>query len=603
MPSYIELRSPSPEPTPLLPIDAINGVLDPEFSAQPTEKAVTSISQQSSHTTTDGRSGQMISQNDPYVTSTIYNANLAAMPLAKILNKFQTLDSSGHLNQHPWISFELGAFGRVTAYEEDSLGTFVGKLFISDYPGQRTSFLEIILMLVRAGLVSTSHLLETILQKSNGRAVKILKEFAREVDISQAGSMALGTAAYLNNFEAVDMLLDEHVDINGSISAPHSTPECECKMGLVAYAQLPRLDGEGQGASDRMIAYLLRRGAANSTEDDSCLFDLLNCVLRQEADEPILFPTVRAIVERINGFADFVWETGRVLETCIVKARTEEDGGESRVEVFDYLLAKGAKASSGSLLAGLIYNSFPQEFFWDLLEKTEDINAYCNSLHRNWDFESVNWNNGPYHMKKSINPLQAAALQGNETIMYVLLQKGAYVNCPARGFCGVTPLQGICRFEAWLPQERRKKMRSVKMLLDRGANINAAPAWNLGLSALQMTAFVGDAEVADLLIRRGADVNAPAGKCGGGTALALAARKGHVDVVRLFLEAGAAIPAPGVTVSSFGVTYYDHGRILDLLCISAPGLTAIYGGNGIASRDYHEYEAEWAHDPTYENKG
>lgn len=54
-----------------------------------------------------------------------------------------------------------------------------------------------------------------------------------------------------------------------------------------------------------------------------------------------------------------------------------------------------------------------------------------------------------------------------------------------------------------------------------------------------------------------------------------------------------------MTVSSFGVIRDDNEKILDLLQMSAPELTAMYGGNGTPSRDYHEYEAEWADDPSY----
>lgn len=294
-----------------------------------------------------------------------------------------------------------------------------------------------------------------------------------------------------------------------------------------------------------------------------------------------------------------------------------------QLQAFEYLLEHGAKISLGSPLAALLYTNGPRRLHGNVrlvenhrilekmrlvgkmirlvekvLAKTEDINAYCNSVIPDDRLDKLSLRLRSYGESQALSPLQAAALHGQWEIIYLLLEKDADVNCPARGDCGVTPLQAICFYrEGW--RESGLKVRIVELFLDREVNVNAAPAWNRGLTALQVAAYKGDLEVASLLLSRGADVNAPACKVGGGTALAIAAREGHMDMVRFLLKSGAAVPAAGVTVSSFGVTHDDNKKILDLLRMSAPELTAMYGGNDTTSRDYHEYEAEWADDPTY----
>ena len=205
----------------------------------------------------------------------------------------------------------------------------------------------------------------------------------------------------------------------------------------------------------------------------------------------------------------------------------------------------------------------------------------------------------PYHKIQSVSPLQAAALRGQEQIIRLLLHNGADVNCPARNSCGVTPLQAICWLRAECAWECKTKLRIINLLLDCGADVNGAPAWNMGLSALQAAASVGDVQAAALVVSRGADVNAPGCKYGGGPALAIAARKGNANMVRFLLGAGAAIPPVGVHSSSLDNACQDQKLVSDLLRISSSELAAM-DLNRSPSRDYHEYEAIWADDPTYE---
>lgn len=524
------------------------------------------------------------------------NHFLRNLRLGEFVNVFRKTD--WHRLRRLSFDFYLPAFGLITASREENLKTFVDRLYDPWDSGQRMNHREVLSMLAERGYVSTSHFLETAARKADGKGMELLEWLDYDLKILEFGARALGTAAYLNNFTAVYMLLDGSADISGSVSGPHSNPDCRCQVSVITYAQLPRSEEEGPGANDEMIAYLLGRGA-KSTEIDTDLLGLLSCTLRQDyLREDFFVSKVQSIAQQIGSLDDVICESPSILETCVLQSEFEGFLRADRLQVFEYLLDQGARTSVGSPLAALIYMNGPRNLVEKLLAKAVDINACCNSITLNNRFETFAPRTPPYDMPQSLSALQAAALNGRQEIIDLLLQNGADVNCPARGSGGLTPLQAIASLDR-KSLERVIKLRCVMKLINSGANVNAAPAWNLGLSALQAAALIGDVMIARVLVAWDADVNAPACRYGGGTALAIAARGGHVDMVRFLLKSGAAVPAAGVTVSSFGVTHDDNEMILDLLRMSAPELTAMHGGNGTPSRDYHEYEAEWADDPTY----
>lgn len=522
-------------------------------------------------------------------------AFLRSLRLWDIFDVFRRTD----WHQSESILFEIHEhlFELIEAREEDRLETFVDRLYNARYPGRRMSYREIISMLVRRDYISTSHFLETVVRKAGAEDLEMLNWLCCGFKLREFGARALGTAAYLNNFRAVDWLLDEGVDINGTVSSPHPHPKCRCQISVLDYARLPRLDGEEPGASDEMIAYLRGQGA-KSTGLNIGLLGLLRCALRQDYFGQSFFSSkVQSIVQRIHGFADIACQTESVLECCILWSEYEGFHTNDRPRVFEYLLDQGARTSDGSPLAALIYMDCRLTLIDKLLAKTADINAYCNAVSLNNTFERFPGRPPSYGMVQSMSPIQAAASRCRKEVIHILLQNGADVNCPARNSGGVTPLQAVISLhpDLGLPGTVAK-LRVIQLLLQHGANINAAPAWTFGFTALQAAAFVGNVQVANFLISQGADVNAPACKYGGGTALSLAARERHTGMVELLLKAGAAVPADGVLTPSFGAEYGDRWQIS---CLPISTELAAYRGNGTPSRDWHEYEAEWADDPTY----
>jgi ankyrin repeat protein len=79
-------------------------------------------------------------------------------------------------------------------------------------------------------------------------------------------------------------------------------------------------------------------------------------------------------------------------------------------------------------------------------------------------------------------------------------------------------------------------MELIKFLTDLGSNINAEPAYDAGLTALQGAAIIGDFPLVLYLLEKGAKVYAAGAEKNGRTALEGAAEHGRLDVVRMLLN-------------------------------------------------------------------
>src|SRR5207244_5543504 len=148
-----------------------------------------------------------------------------------------------------------------------------------------------------------------------------------------------------------------------------------------------------------------------------------------------------------------------------------------------------------------------------------------------------------------VNALHEAATLGDVAMMEILLKAGADPNA-AYG-AGETPL---------MLASRTGNLNAVKLLIDRGANVNNADEFK-GYTALMFAATENQPEVARLLIERGADVNAHSRHFefgalkeadggalmeraeGGMTPLQYAAREGNVETGQVLIAAGADVNA------------------------------------------------------------
>ncbi|KAL3481688.1 ankyrin repeat-containing domain protein [Aspergillus californicus] len=109
----------------------------------------------------------------------------------------------------------------------------------------------------------------------------------------------------------------------------------------------------------------------------------------------------------------------------------------------------------------------------------------------------------------------------------LLIEYGASVNTPPTRWDG-TPLQKA--LEHCQPE-------IVDLLLHHGADVNATPAENSGVTALQAAVMNDMYEMTIRLLESGADVSAPGALKNGRTAIDGAAERGHHDMVQLLLNA------------------------------------------------------------------
>lgn len=129
------------------------------------------------------------------------------------------------------------------------------------------------------------------------------------------------------------------------------------------------------------------------------------------------------------------------------------------------------------------------------------------------------------HAPDGFSALGLAAFFQRPEAVRLLIQRGAEVNAPSRNALQVTPLHSAVA---------RRSHESIRWLLAAGADVNARQQG--GLTPLHGAAFEGDLELARLLVQRGADVNARDDR--EQTPLDLARQRGHAELIAWF-EAGA----------------------------------------------------------------
>lgn len=117
-------------------------------------------------------------------------------------------------------------------------------------------------------------------------------------------------------------------------------------------------------------------------------------------------------------------------------------------------------------------------------------------------------------------PLHLACFFGQPQAVELLLQGGAPVDCESRNPAKLHPINSAAA---------ARSARSVELLLDHGANVNAAQSG--GYTALHSSAHNGDVETVRLLLDRGADASLTSAD--GRTPLEMARLDNHTEVIAL----------------------------------------------------------------------
>jgi ankyrin repeat protein len=211
------------------------------------------------------------------------------------------------------------------------------------------------------------------------------------------------------------------------------------------------------------------------------------------------------------------------------------------------------------------------------------------------------------------NALQAASERGHEQVVKMLLNKGAKVNAQGgrygnalyaaseRGHEQVVKIlldkdakvnaQGAEHCNALQAASARGNEQVVKMLLNKGAEVNAQGG--LCSNALQAASARGNEQVVKMLLNKGAEVNAQGGLCS--NALQAASERGHEQVVKILLDKGAKVNAQGEEYSNAlqAASFGGHEAVVKLLLNKDANINAQGGeyGNALQAASFGGHEA------------
>lgn len=399
--------------------------------------------------------------------------------------------------------------------------------------------------LVQKGVDITESHLKGAVEMHGTRLLSWLRSKVKGFSDKSVG--ALAEAAAMDNFEAVEFLLQSGVDPNAFIDAERADRlmqrlfvvrdlfarlSPEKAVSVLAVAAVAH-DGD-RCCSLEMARYLAERGAKLVVgPNDSTAFAFTAYLLANSWSDSELFGKIEFVLSTLKQGENWTNPPAYLLELCMGyegMCQMKSHDQKQRLRVFEYLLDEGAELSPGSPLAALVHFGSPKELVERVLRLGAQVNAYTAVSYR--------------HRTRIRTPLQAAASGGNEDVVRLFLKQGANVNSPPRGANGKTALQDICSWSPATEEEHRRKMRICNLLMQSGADVNAPAARMYGMTALQAAVIQGDLELAAILIRNGAHVNAPPAEIGlrhgyHYCALDSAAFHGRLDIAKLLLIANA----------------------------------------------------------------
>lgn len=132
------------------------------------------------------------------------------------------------------------------------------------------------------------------------------------------------------------------------------------------------------------------------------------------------------------------------------------------------------------------------------------------------------------HYRSNTTALLLSIEYRNTRLIKLLLDRGANVDLPATCRILRTPLQKACEVGS---------LEIVQLLLDSGANPSSKPARCQGATALQLAAISGNCNIAAELLGRGADLDQPPVKAGGRWPLEGAAEHGRLEMIEFLWKA------------------------------------------------------------------
>lgn len=254
------------------------------------------------------------------------------------------------------------------------------------------------------------------------------------------------------------------------------------------------------GGHEDLVSLLLNRGAHLEHRDKKGFTPLMLAATAGHAGVVDIL---------LSHGADLEAQSERTKDTALSLACS---GG--RYEVVEILLARGANKEHRNVSdytpLSLAASGGYVNIIKLLLQHGAEINSRTGS-------------------KLGISPLMLAAMNGHVAAVRLLLDNGSDINAQIETNKN-TALTLAC-FQG--------RQEVVALLVDRKANVEHRA--KTGLTPLMEAASGGYVEVGRVLLDKGADVNAPPVPSSRDTALTIAADKGHYAFVELLIKRGAAI--------------------------------------------------------------
>ncbi|KAI1333039.1 hypothetical protein F5Y16DRAFT_354651 [Xylariaceae sp. FL0255] len=429
--------------------------------------------------------------------------------------------------------------------------------------------------LLDQGAFITPHVLMAAVNYAGTELLEFLSKCGS--DSFHHGASALALAIRVGNQDAVDWLINR---VNPQSTSVYRGRSISFIAELLVYPWNKYNYGEswlvelrkptGYYPSDHFLESLLYRGVKLCYySDDSTPWPLLWKYISDHAGETRAREVIRYLYQKARCYGDPPSSLPCLLEACFLPDERSEDALSEpfppQIRTCEFLLLSGVRINESGVLAFLIFYRAPTDMISNILESGVDINTYTG---RGLKGDTSDFPNAWF-----ITPLQAAAYTLQLDLVRLLVQRGADVNAPARGHRGMTALQAACSSGCISKRAHDIMMTIVRFLVKKGADINAFPPLDhtgqrSGYTAFQSAAKSGDIETASFLLDHGADINAPGAGPFGGCALDLAVREGRVDMTKFLLDAGALSDYRGDSDYEGAIILAQderHWGILDLL--------------------------------------
>ena len=336
--------------------------------------------------------------------------------------------------------------------------------------------------------------------KSSNVSVTIGKKTAGGADLKKKSRYAMRQAPSGQNQYQYDQQLQQYTNIPGSTTTGTTTDRTIEIDSETDSNHDTALTLACAGGHEELVDLLLNR-KANIEHRDKKGFTPL--ILAATAGHEKVVETL------INNGADLEAQSERTKDTPLSLACS---GG--RYEVVELLLKYGANKEHRNVSdytpLSLAASGGYVNIIKLLLNHGAEINSRTGS-------------------KLGISPLMLAAMNGHTAAVRLLLDMGSDINAQIETNRN-TALTLAC-FQG--------RNEVVSLLLDRKANVEHRA--KTGLTPLMEAASGGYIEVGRVLLDKGADVNAAPVPSSRDTALTIAADKGHLKFVELLLSRGAAV--------------------------------------------------------------